>query len=109
METATGISKMRPALVLASLPGTSQSLLLCGISTQVADVIDGWDDIVEPDEPRFAQMGLKRRSAVRLSYLLAIGADRPVTRIGGAPLADILRLRRRLQAYLADNDRAFSS
>jgi mRNA interferase MazF len=84
---------LRPALILSTLPGPYQNLLICGISTQVQHVQRDWDELIQPSDPDFAQTGLRRASIARLSYLYA--ADR--TEIsGGIGQIDPVRLERLL-------------
>ena len=70
-ELGGGTSKLRPALVLAQLPGPYQTLLLCGISTQLQFVQTNWDELVQPGDADFGTSGLHKASAIRLSYLYA--------------------------------------
>ncbi|MCI0378033.1 MAG: hypothetical protein L0215_10525 [Gemmataceae bacterium] len=41
-----GGSKLRPALVLAALPGPYQNVLLCGVSTQLHLIVPNWDEMI---------------------------------------------------------------
>jgi mRNA interferase MazF len=68
-STSGGPSKLRPALVLASLPGAYQNLLLCGISTQLHSLTQSWDDMIAASDVDFGPSGLHRDSVIRLSYL----------------------------------------
>ena len=101
-QVAGGPPKSRPALVLALLPGTYQNVLICGISTQLHDLQPDWDDKIEPSDADFSQSGLRRNSAIRLSYLY--GADlRELSGIIGRIDAERLnRVRRRLAALLTE-------
>ena len=72
LPQATGGSpKLRPALVLAELPGPFQSLLICGISTRQRDLQPNWDELIGPGDGDYSASGLHERSAIRLSYLYA--------------------------------------
>jgi len=75
-------AKLRPALVLAGLPGPYQDLLVCGISTRFEDIEPDWDEIVSDSEPDFAATGLHRTSAIRPSFLAAVVSDTVAGRIG---------------------------
>jgi mRNA interferase MazF len=66
-----GSSKLRPALVLTLLPGPFQNVLICGISTQVHNLVNDWDELMLITDSDFARSGLRRESAIRLSYLYA--------------------------------------
>jgi mRNA-degrading endonuclease toxin of MazEF toxin-antitoxin module len=93
-QTAGGPSKLRPALVLAALPGPFQSLLICGISTRLGDVQPGWDEPIGPDDADYSGSGLHQRSAIRLSYLYAAD-EREISGVIGR--VDPARLARLLQ------------
>ena len=93
-------TKLRPALVLASLPGPWQHWLACGISASPRDVVPDWDEVIAPTEERFKAMGLKRRSVIRLSFLVAIVDADIAGRIGAVPKHDLVQLRKRLAASL---------
>lgn len=101
MDTArAGERKVRPAVVLSTLPGPYRRWLLCGISTQLATVVPGWDEVLDERAEWFAETGLARRSAVRLSFL-ATATLSPPGRLGAIP-GDLLRdLRARLARQLA--------
>jgi mRNA interferase MazF len=86
-----GPPKLRPALVLALLPGTFQSVLICGISTRMDNLQANWDEVVEPADGDFTASGLRRRSTIRLSYLYA--ADRAEI-AGGIGRIDTTRFQR---------------
>ena len=94
-------AKLRPALVLSRLPGSQQTLLVCGISTRIRDAVPDWDEIIEPTDPRFALMGLKRRSAIRLSFLAALVEPDVLGRIGALPTVDLHTLTTRLAKALS--------
>jgi mRNA interferase MazF len=95
-----GGPKLRPALVLAHLPGPYQSLLVCGISSQLGAAEEGWDEVIDQNQEFFATTGLRRPSVVRLSYLYAADADEPVGRVGSIPAELLARLKGRLALLL---------
>lgn len=68
-QFAGAAPKLRPALLLASLPGAYQNLLLCGISTQIQKLTPDWDELLSSTDSDYPASGLHRDSAVRLSYL----------------------------------------
>lgn len=70
-QSSGGPPKLRPALVLALLPGPFQSILICGISTRLRDLQPDWDELIGTNDGDFAASGLHERSAIRLSYLYA--------------------------------------
>ena len=96
-----GPPKLRPAVVLAALPGAFQQHLIAGISSQRFGLVRGWDEWISPNEPRYAEMGLKRASAVRLSYLEGIVEDRVKARLGQCRASDVAVYRARIARLLA--------
>jgi mRNA interferase MazF len=99
-QVGGGAPKLRPALLLALLPGTYQNLLLCGISTQTHLLTPGWDELIDSSDADFRSSGLHRPSAVRLSYLYAADATEVAGRIGQIDAARLHRLRQQLSDHL---------
>jgi mRNA interferase MazF len=95
-----GRAKLRPAVVLALLPGAYQSLLICGISTQTHAVEPNWDDPIDPADPDFAASGLHHASVVRLSFVRAAGPADIARQIGQIDVARLARLRQRVSDHL---------
>ena len=60
-------AKLRPALFLGDLPGPYQSLLLCGISTQLHQLQAKWDELIQSVDADYPSSGLHRDSIIRLS------------------------------------------
>ena len=54
---ADGTVKNRPALILREMP-CFRDFLVCGISTQLHRRVDGFDEIVSPEDDDFASSGL---------------------------------------------------
>ena len=96
-QIAGGPAKLRPAVILALLPGTYQTVLICGISTRMGGLEPDWDDVIGPGDLDFTASGLHRRSTIRLSYLYA--AD-PSEIAGGIGRIDPTRLRRLLDQLI---------
>ena len=92
--------KLRPALLLASLPGPYQNLLLCGISTQLQHLQPNWDELIQTSDADFTSSGLHRDSVIRLSYLYAADASEIAGVIGSIDPARLQRLRQRLSDHL---------
>jgi mRNA interferase MazF len=70
-QVGGGAPKLRPALILATLPGPYQTLLVCGISSQLHTIIPDWDELIQPSDTDFASSGLHQASIIRLSFLYA--------------------------------------
>lgn len=102
-QSGGGRLKSRPALVLALLPGAYQNVLICGISTRLQALQPNWDERIDPTDPDFAQSGLHRASAIRLSYLYAADSSEINGVIGRIAAARLDRLRQRLAKLLVYN------
>ena len=48
-----GAQKLRPALLLATLPGPYQTHFVCGISTQLSHLRPDWDELIQPSDFAF--------------------------------------------------------
>lgn len=95
-----GAAKLRPALLLAMLPGPYQNLLICGISTQLHSLVPDWDEPISINDGDFKSSGLRYPSVVRLSYLYAASASEVAGAIGRIDPSRLARLRGRLIAQL---------
>ena len=69
--TSDGSYKKRPALILKIMPKYGD-LLLCGISSQINQLITDFDLLIDENSIDFSTSGLIRESIVRLSYLSVI-------------------------------------
>ena len=74
-------TKLRPALVLAVLPGAVEgSVLVCGISSRIDRVLDGWDVVLSAGA--LARSGLKVASVIRPSSLATFSQQDTFRRLG---------------------------
>ena len=99
-QVSGGPTKLRPALVVSLLPGPFQNVLICGISSQVDDLVNDWDELVRTADPDFGSSGLHQESAIRLSYLYAADSAEIVGTIGQVNSARLDRILVRLSDHL---------
>lgn len=67
--------KLRPALLLAKVPGEYDDWLTCMISSQVRHYVAGFDEIVRESDDDFERSGLKVASVVRVGRLAVISGE----------------------------------
>ncbi len=65
-----GQTKVRPAAALRLMP-YSGDVLLCSISTQLREQINGFDEIISTADADFAASGSRFDSLIRLGFLAA--------------------------------------
>ena len=82
LPQAVGPAKLRPALVLSTLPGSYADLLVCGISTQLHQQVKGFDETITSGDADFAASGLLADSLVRLGFLTVLSRRNIVGSIG---------------------------
>ena len=88
-------------MVLALLPGNYQTVLVCGLSSDLEEVEPGWDDVVLITDSDFVASGLLVSSSVRLSFLFGVDEDQIEGLIGQLGRERASKLRRRLGEHLA--------
>jgi mRNA interferase MazF len=93
-------TKLRPALVLATLPGPYQNVLLCGISAQLQQPQQNWDEVLLPGDTDFGSSGVHLASTIRLSYLYAADVAEVIGAIGSIDSQRPIRLRNRIAGHL---------
>jgi mRNA interferase MazF len=94
-----GSSKLRPALILKQLP-RFHDYLVCGISTQLHQNIQNFDEILKEDDPYFDETGLRKTSLVRLFFLAVVPDDRIAGAIGKVPTSLLKDLCNRLASFI---------
>lgn len=60
-QTDLEAGKLRPALLVARLPGEYDDWLICMISSHTHHYVIGFDELIQEDEVDFVQSGLKDR------------------------------------------------
>ena len=96
---ANGELKDRPAIFLKEMP-RYHDLLVCGISTQLHQYIENFDEIISPDDVDFKSSGLKSKSLIRLSFLAVLPRRRVLGSIGSISEERHKHLLRKLSEYL---------
>ena len=91
-----GPMKLRPALVVALLPGPYQTILLCGISSQISNFLPNWDEFLDANDADFSTSGLHQPSIIRLSYLYAADPSELAGLLGNIDAARLDTLQTRL-------------
>ena len=96
---ADGILKTRPAIILREIP-PYKDFLVCGISTQLNQLVQGFDEVIAPDNTDFVLSGLKTKSLIRLGFLAVLPRSRIIGSIGSISPDRHKRLLKTLSDYL---------
>ena len=97
-----GITKNRPAIFLREMP-PYQDLLVCGVSTQLHQKVEGFDEIIWNTDPDFGLSGLRSTSLIRLGFLVVLPRSEIIYSIGSISSERHQRLLRALSNYLLDD------
>ena len=81
LPQANGQVKPRPALVLRAMPPFGD-LLVAGISSQLQQLVVGFDELLVPAVPAFGATGLRVPSIVRLGFLTVVGPTKILGELG---------------------------
>lgn len=100
---ADGTIKNRPAIILREMP-PYKDFLVCGVSTQLHQRVQDFDEIILPSDPDFASSGLKSESLVRLGFLAVLPRSRIVGSIGSIASQRHKKLLKSLSDYLTRQD-----
>lgn len=93
--------KLRPALLLAKLPGEYDDWLTCMVSSQTRHYVDGFDEIVQESDEDFEQSGLKVTSVIRVGRLAVISGESLLGAMGQISGERLERVTKRLADWLA--------
>lgn len=95
--------KLRPALLLNEVPGPYEDWLICMISSQVHQRIDGFDELIEEDDEDFARSGLKVTSVIRMGRLAVVEGAMLEGSIGTIGPERMTRIRKRLAEWIGES------
>jgi mRNA interferase MazF len=101
---ADGSIKNRPAILLREFP-PYQDFLVCGVSTQLRQEVQGFDEIISTSDPDFVSSGLKSESLIRLGFLAVLPRPRIAGSIGSISSERHKRLLNTLAGYLTKGER----
>ena len=99
-QTDLKAGKLRPALVLATLPGPYADLLLPMISSRVYQAVPDFDEIIDPSHSDYAITGLKVRSVVRLGRIASVSSSVINARLGRISPKQLRQIKNRLSDWL---------
>ena len=69
LPQADGKVKTRPALLLRLLPLPYSDYLICGISSQLHQRIENFDEVIITSDEDYLSSGLSKESLIRFSFL----------------------------------------
>ncbi len=96
---ANGKIKNRPAVILREIP-PYKDFLVCGISTQLNQLVQGFDEIISPGDADFVSSGLRSESLIRLGFLAVLPRRSILGSIGSVSPERHKRLLKTLSDYL---------
>lgn len=93
--------KLRPALLIAQLPGNYGDWLTCMISSQTKHLIPTLDELITPNDSDFASSGLNTISVVRATRLAVVSEGIFIGKLGEISTGRSARIRQRLINWLS--------
>ncbi|MGV0023912.1 hypothetical protein [Phormidesmis priestleyi] len=93
--------KNRPVILLRIMPPFGD-WLVCGVSTQLAQEVVGFDEVIGISDSDFSQSGLNAPSLVRLGFLAVLPRRNVAGAIGLISSERYERLMKRLSQYLVE-------
>jgi len=100
---ADGAVKNRPAVILREMP-PYRDFLVCGVSTQLHQHVQDFDEIISPSHADFAGSGVMSESLIRLGFLAVLPRSRVLGSIGAISSERRKRLLKRLSDYLVKQE-----
>lgn len=68
---ADGVDRLRPAVVLRTLPPFGD-VLICGVSRQIHQIVQGFDELISFSDDDYESSGIDSTSLIRLGFLSVI-------------------------------------
>jgi len=92
--------KIRSALILWEFPEPYKDFLVCGISSQLHQKVENFDETILQDDADFAKSGLLKESLIRLNFLAMVPSNKIAGALGEISKERHNRLLRRISDYL---------
>ena len=99
-QTDLGVGKQRPALLLAPLPGNYDDWLICMISSNLNQYVEGLDEIINENSPDFVRSGLKTASVIRTTRLAMVLGEILIGTIGEISPDRLVRVKNSLGDWI---------
>lgn len=95
--------KLRPALIVAMVPGRHPDVLLALISSRLYQATPDLDEVIAPGDSDYPASGLKAPSVVRLARLATVENSVVSARLGSIATERLQRIRQRLADWIDDS------
>ena len=108
-QTDINAGKLRPALIIRSLPGSFDDWLICMITTQLNHKIVGFDEIIHSNDPGFIHSGLKGTSLIRVIWMAFVSQKNFSGVIGNIHRGSLDRIRSNICHWISDSNSSYNS
>jgi len=92
--------KPRPVLLVTPVPGPYDDWLVCMISTQLQQAVEGFDEVIDQSQSDFPGSGLRVASVVRVARLAVASAELLVGAIGEIGPERLQRIQQKLASWI---------
>ena len=99
-QTDLAEGKLRPALLVSSVPGPFDDWLICMVTSQRRHEVKGFDEVVRPGDDDFVDSGLKAESLIRIGRLAVVDGSILLGAIGHLSSARFERITRRIADWV---------
>ena len=93
--------KLRPGVAVRRVPGRHEDWLICMVSTQLDQKLDGVDELIADNDPEFAASGLKATSVLRVCRIAVVHESAVTGAIGVLGRERLQRIRASLTDWIA--------
>jgi mRNA interferase MazF len=101
-QTNLDEGKLRPGLLLNKLPGDYDDWLICMVSSQIQQLVPGFDETVKETDDDFKKSGLKVSSVIRVGRLAVVSGDILLGAIGEISAERLKAIKARLAKWLIE-------
>jgi mRNA interferase MazF len=85
-------SKLRPALIIATVPGKQADVLIAAISSRRYQAVPDFDELIDRTAPDWESTGLKVTSVIRIAKLASVETNIIAARLGSISLERMTRV-----------------
>ena len=94
--------KLRPAVLVKKIPNNFDDWLICMVSTQLHQKIEGLEVVVSSTDQEFMQTGFKKSSLIRTSRLAVVDENVFEGKLGDLPEPIFSKIKQKLSSWLLE-------
>ena len=94
--------KLRPAVLLKKIPNDFDDWLVCMVSTQLHQKVEGIEVVISESDHEFSKTGLKKDSLIRTTRIAVVDDSIFVGKLGSLPQSTYSTIKQKFASWISE-------